>query len=748
MFESFQGGRYKVTKKLGEGGKGIVFKAEDTRLGRTVAIKVIKSEGLDQESFARFEQEAKATAGLSHPNIVAIYDIGQEAESHYLILEFVDGPNLSGLIRSQPGARCDAATTLKIGSQVCQALEYAHSHGILHRDIKPENIMITSAGLPKLMDFGLARALGGPNLTQRGVIVGTPAYLPPEQALGKRSDARSDLYSLGCVLYEMVTGKPPFHGDDPVKVIFSHINDLPVMPRKLAPEIPSTLEQIILKLLAKDPDQRYQSASELLQVLRSVKEEVEARPAPMGVPAEEKAAERMPTPEPRWAQALVDREQEMKILRAHLDAALRGEGSLVFITGEAGIGKTRLAYELRSYAKLRGAQCLMSKGGEREGAVPYQLWSDIIKEYARWAPPLLVFKAVGTFAAELVKLVPELGEKLGTIPSSVPAPAAQQHVRLYEAVTQFFVNISKEVPLALFLDDLQWLDDASMGLLHHMARAITGERLLVVGAYRDLELEEQRSLSRTVSEINRERLFHAIPLKRLAFEHVLQMIRQTFGEKVPGELPDLVYDKTEGNPFFVEEVLRSLVEEGAVYPVEKGWGVKDVSQIHVPRGIKEVLGKRLERLDEESRHVLSAAAVIGREFSFPVLREVTGLDEDQLIDIIDKSLQTRLVVARHILGEEVYAFADTQLRDVLHEDISPVRRRRQHMKVGEAVEKVYLKTIDDHLEALAHHFLEGNDLSKAIDYSQKAGDKAVMLFAWDQARRYYETALKLLEKRG
>jgi predicted ATPase len=226
------------------------------------------------------------------------------------------------------------------------------------------------------------------------------------------------------------------------------------------------------------------------------------------------------------------------------------------------------------------------------------------------------------------------------------------------------------------------------------------------------------------------------------------MIRQTFGEKVPSELPDLVYGKTEGNPFFVEEVLRSLVEEGAVYPVEKGWGVKDLSQVHVPRGIKEVLGKKLERLDEECSHVLSAAAVIGREFSFPVLREVTGLGENELIDIIDKCLHARLVVDRHIPGEEVYAFADTQLRDVLYEDISPVRRRRHHLKVGEAVEKVYARKVDDHLEALAYHFVEGNDLSKAIDYSQKAGDKAARLFAWDQARRYYETVLKLMEKRG
>jgi len=337
MFESFQGGRYKVTEELGEGGKGIVFKAEDSRLGRTVAIKVIKGEGLDQQSFARFEREARATAGLSHPHIVTIYDMGQEGESHYLILEFVDGPSLRGLISSQPGGRCDLATTLRIGSQVCQALEYAHSHSILHRDIKPENIMITSEGVAKLMDFGLARALGGPQLTQRGVIVGTAAYLPPEQALGKGSDARSDLYSLGCVLYEMVTGRPTFPGDDPVKVIFSHINDPPMMPRRIAAEIPEALEQVIVKLLAKDPDRRYQSAGELEEALKSI--EV-AEAAPAGVLAEAEAVGRIPTPEPRWAQPLVGREEEMRTLRARLDAALSGEGSLCCQSAKMGHFRT------------------------------------------------------------------------------------------------------------------------------------------------------------------------------------------------------------------------------------------------------------------------------------------------------------------------------------------------------------------------------------------------------------------------
>lgn len=742
MFDSFQSGRYKVLKKLGEGGKGIVFKAEDTRLGRTVAVKVIKGEGLDQESFARFEREARATAGLPHPHIVTIHDIGQEGQSHYLILEFVSGLSLRDLIGSRPGGRCDLATVLAVGRQVCQALDYAHSHGILHRDIKPENIMVTPEGVVKLMDFGLARALGGALLTQKGVMVGTPSCLPPEQALGKGSDARSDLYSLGCVLYEMVTGRPPFPGDDPVKVIFSHINDVPLMPRRIVPEIPEALEAVLLKLLSKDPDSRYQSASELLDALKSIGVAETAAP---DVPPRAEVTGRVPTPELRWAQALVGREDELGMLKARLDAALAAEGSLVFVIGEAGIGKTRLAHELRSYARLRGAQFLTGRSYLREAAIPYRPWIDIINEYLRWAPPMLLFKVVGTFAPELAKLVPDLTEKLGTIPPPPQLSPEQQRPRLFQAVTAFFANISKEAPLLLFLDDLHWADEASLDLLQHVAQHTVPERVMLLGTYRDLELQDQRSLSRAVAEMNRQRLFHLVHLKRLGAHHVSQMVAQTFGEKVWPELTGLVYARSEGNPFFVEELLRSLVEEGVVALGQKGWEAGDLSQIHIPGGIKALVEQRLERLDAECRQFLAVASVIGREFGFSLVCEVTGLGEDSMVDLIDRCLLARLIVERRVPGEERYAFADTQVRDVLYEGISPVRRRRHHLRVGQALEKVYAGKTEERVEELAHHFLEGKDLPKAVQYSIKAGDKASQIFAWQEARTRYETAMGLLE---
>jgi len=341
-----QNGRYAVLEKLGEGGKGVVYKARDTVLDRVVAVKVLKSEVLSEEAHSRVMREARVVAKLDHPNIVPIHDIGKEDEKQFFVLAFVDGMNLHGLMGTFREGKCDLQTILRVGMDVCGALQYAHSQGVLHRDIKPENILITEEGVAKLMDFGLAKALGGTRITKRGMIVGTPAYLPPEQALGKDSDQRSDLYSLGATLYHMATGRPPFPGDDPVKVIFSHINDIPMKPSRINPDIDVELERVILKLLKKDPDERYQSAEALKEALQSIggveERLVVAKP---GIAVQPTVG--LPSPEPIWARPLVDREDELATLKSRLDDVLRGEGSLVFVTGEAGIGKTRLLMELK-----------------------------------------------------------------------------------------------------------------------------------------------------------------------------------------------------------------------------------------------------------------------------------------------------------------------------------------------------------------------------------------------------------------
>ena len=265
---SFGGGRYVVAKKLGEGGKGVVFQARDAALDRVVAIKLLKHDALDEESLKRFLTEAKTIAGLTHPNITTIYDIGEEAGHHFVVLEYVDGGDLANLLAQQPGRRVPFPDMLRIAASVARALDHAHRAGIVHRDLKPENILLMSSGEVKLSDFGLAAKVAA-RTPEAEVIVGTVAYISPEAALGGPVTSRSDLYSLGAVLYEMAVGRPPFTGDD-VQVLYSHLRTPVTPPSKLNSDVPHALTALVLRLLTKDPEARPATAAEVLEELEDL----------------------------------------------------------------------------------------------------------------------------------------------------------------------------------------------------------------------------------------------------------------------------------------------------------------------------------------------------------------------------------------------------------------------------------------------------------------------------------------------
>ncbi|GAB3458118.1 Stk1 family PASTA domain-containing Ser/Thr kinase [Kineococcus endophyticus] len=279
------GGRYEVGNLLGRGGMAEVHVAQDTRLGRTVAVKLLRSDLARDPSFqARFRREAQAAAGLNHPSIVAVYDTGAEhltehgggrVELPWIVMEYVEGRTLRDMLRTDhPLAITDA---LAYTEGVLGALEYSHRMGIVHRDIKPANVMITPAGEVKVMDFGIARAISDSSatLTQTSAVMGTAQYLSPEQARGEQVDARSDLYSTGCLLYEILTGRPPFTGDAPVAVAYQHVSEQPRPPSALVPDIPPAVDHVVLMALTKDREHRYQSAGDFADDLRRA---VEGRP--------------------------------------------------------------------------------------------------------------------------------------------------------------------------------------------------------------------------------------------------------------------------------------------------------------------------------------------------------------------------------------------------------------------------------------------------------------------------------------
>ncbi|UWM50233.1 protein kinase [Streptomyces carpaticus] len=261
-------GRYRLTHRLGRGGMAEVFAAEDVRLGRTVAVKLLRADlAEDPVSKARFTREAQSVAGLNHHAVVAVYDSGEETVGRnvvpYMVMELVEGRTIRELLVGAEPPTVEQA--LHIVSGVLEALAYSHQHGIVHRDIKPANVSITDSGAVKVMDFGIARALHGAaqTMTQTGMVMGTPQYLSPEQALGKTIDTRSDLYAVGCMLYELLALRPPFVGETPLSVVYQHVQDMPVLVSEVNPQAPPELDGLVMRSLAKDPDDRFQTAEEM-----------------------------------------------------------------------------------------------------------------------------------------------------------------------------------------------------------------------------------------------------------------------------------------------------------------------------------------------------------------------------------------------------------------------------------------------------------------------------------------------------
>ena len=289
MADRVLGERYRVERHLARGGMAEVYLARDELLHRSVAVKVLFPELAQDSSFVeRFRREARAAAGLNHPNIVSVYDFGQDVGSYFIVMEYVDGVTLRDIIRSD--GPVPAARAVEIGADIAAALEAAHRHGVIHRDVKPGNVLI-AAGTVKVADFGIARA-GDPreSLTRTGAVMGTATYLSPEQAQGKPIDHRSDIYSLGVVLYEMLTGRPPFVAETPVAIAYQHLSETPVPPSERAAHVPPALDGVVLKALAKDPDARQSSAERLRSELLAAPLSADAEATVVATPAVAAAA--------------------------------------------------------------------------------------------------------------------------------------------------------------------------------------------------------------------------------------------------------------------------------------------------------------------------------------------------------------------------------------------------------------------------------------------------------------------------
>src|SRR3954447_15057859 len=728
-------GRYVVERFLGEGGRKRVYLAHDTALDRDVALAIVKTAGLDQSGRLRVRSEAQAMARLGdHPHVVTVYDIGEERGEPYIVSQYMEGGAVENLLQHAPDRRLDLDTILRVAEGICAALEHAHQHSIVHRDLKPANVWLTADGTAKLGDFGLAFSLDGARVTRAGAIVGTAAYMAPEQALGHQPDAQGDLYSLGAMLYEMATGRPPFVGDDVVSVISQHANAEPVAPSWHVEGIPDELERLILDLLAKNPADRPQGGGAVRERL----DEVAAALAPRG--DERPRSDELSRVEGLAEGVFVGREREVDKLRAGLEDALGGHGKLLMVVGEPGIGKTRTAEELVTYARLRGARVLIGRSYEAEGAPAYWPWLQMARSFVEDGDADHLHELLGAGAADIARVMPELREVFPDLEPQHSLEPEQARFRFFDAVTTFLRNVAAEQPLVILLDDLHWADAPSLRLLQFLARELSDASILVVGTYRDVELGRRHPLSQALADLSRQGLVERVTLRGLSEQEVARFIEVTASIQPPPSLVSAIHEETEGNPFFVSEIVNLLAAEGEL---DDPSGLSEWT-LTIPQGVREVIGRRLDRLSDDCNRVLTVASVIGREFALDVLERVADVPRERTLELLEEAEEER-IVDQGAQPSLRFSFSHALVREALYEELGVTQRVRLHRRAAAVIEELYGADADQPLEELAHHFLEAQELERAIVYAEAAANRAVEVMAFERAAELYGKACQALE---
>ena len=723
--------RYRLDSEIGRGGMGTVFRATDLELQREVAVKVLSAQNSDSRE--RLLREARAAAALNHPHIVTIHDVGEIDGFPFLVMEYVSGPRLS---QARP---TDFTRVVAIAVQICEALEHAHNNHIVHRDLKPDNVLLSGtsdASSVKLADLGLALPAYAARISRAGVVVGTAAYMAPEQALGQTIDGRADLYALGVLLYELTTGHIPFHGDDPLTIVSQHVHAPVVPPRVRRSDIPPVLETIIVRLLAKDPSQRFSSAAEtraaLLESLKT--ESTPSEAAPVAAILDALARGR-----------LVGRGTELAEARELWQRAREGRGHGVLLSGEPGAGKTRLAREITIQAAVDGALVLSGGCYEYEAATPYL---PFVEAFRRWVREEQnndrLREILGDTATQIAKLAPEIETRLGPFAGRQELAPHEERLLFFDAVAQVFSNIARRQSLLFYADDLHWADRGTLWLLSHLLRQLRNARVLILGAYRETELDRAHPLAKALVDWNRERLTTRIMLRRFSESETGDQLDALLGERVSGEFAVAVHRETEGNPFFVEEVLKALIERGSVRRESGRWRRCDMDQMLIPQSVKEAIGNRLDRVSENCNEVLRVCAILGKVFTFEELTAAAEQNEDTLLDALDEAAGAQLIAAG---SGDSFSFTHDKIREVLYEEMNPIRRRRLHRHVAEGLEQHCTRS-QCAVEKLAYHYIQAGDHQRGLKYAKKAAAEAVRVFAFDDAIAAYGRARDCAEALG
>jgi eukaryotic-like serine/threonine-protein kinase len=699
---------YRIDAVVGQGGMGTVYRAEQLRLQRDVALKVMAPHLASDPGFReRFLRESQIAASLEHPHVVTVYDAGEADGVLYIAMRYVPGGDLRGLIRRAHGL--PAGVALSVLQQVAGGLDAAHELGLVHRDVKPSNVLIAGARRPDgsvqsyVTDFGLSKRIVEASDTDTRRPIGSVHYMSPEQIRGEQLDARSDTYSLGCLLYECLTGEVPYACDSEVAVLYAHLEARCPRVSSADADLPAALDDVLAWALAKAPAERPASSGELAaavaEALRGspVSRPPSPRPAPVtGAPAIHPSRPGGPRARP-----IVGRlEEQGQLLRA-LEQAVEGDGSVVLLVGEAGIGKSTLARQLSEQAERRGVPTLWATGGAFGAAPPpYWHWLQLVRALARRADGGELFGALGAAAAWLVAIAPEIATALPDIaPTAAPMGADEGRFHVYDALARLFVQAAGGSGLVIVLDDLHLADEASLLALAFIAAMIRDTGVLVVGTYREGDPAAARGGEEDSSLSELSRSSETIRLGALDSEHVGRLISERSGGQAPVGMVERVHDVTGGNPLFVTELLNLLETQGRLTDSKIS-----SSALPLPRGISDAISQRLAPLAPRAREALDVGAVIGASFRAGTLARAAGIPPGESLELLDQAVAQGIVRPVAELADG-YTFSHGLVQATLYEALPRTRRCAIHAAVGEALEKDYDITAGEGLAEVAYHFL-------------------------------------------
>jgi tetratricopeptide (TPR) repeat protein len=746
-------GPYTIAAALGSGGMGEVFRAHDPRLDREVALKVMRATREDAEALDRLLAEATLASSLNHPNIVTIYETGVIEPHRYVAMELVQGTTLRAL--AIQGVTMDRA--LEIVRQTAEALAVAHAAQIVHRDIKPENIMVRPDGYVKVLDFGLARLervmAASPTMpgSAPGVVVGTVAYMAPEQARGEGTTAATDVFALGVVMYELLTGTHPFTGPTQAATIQALLFDTPEPPAHLNPDLPRAIDQVVVEALNKDPRLR-PGAEEIMFRLAIAKHATEAAMlSPVTVTVRATAP---PPPD------IVGRDEELKTLTRDLDRVLRGGGRMVLVSAEAGMGKTTIVESFLRQVESGAEPIRVGRGrcSERlagsEAYLPVLEVLESLQHNEQLGNLGRVMRAVApSWYAQIIPAAPN--------DSSAARLAAEtthgSTERLKRELLAFLDEASRIHPVVICVDDLHWADPSTTDLIGYLAQRLSGMRVLLLGTARPSVLAQTRHpmLPLKLDLVSRGLCRELMP-DLLDVSAVERYVAVRFPQHVfPDGFASVIHKRTEGHPLFMVDLLRDLKRRRILREVDGRFALaEDLATLEseLPESVRSLLQRKMDALDDVDRRLLGAASVQGVDFDTAVLATALRQDDED-VEIRLERLEREHALVRFVEEWEYpdrtltlrYRFAHQIYQNGFYSALRVTRRAAFSRAIADCLVSRLGSRAAERAPELAVLCETARDSLRAAEYFNLAAQHASRLYAHDESARVARHGLDLLE---